>query len=150
MAERESRLTRWDPFGELGFRSFGSGLDRILQDLFGEPTRSPAALRPAVDVTETDDRYSITVEVPGVKKGDIHVDVHEGVLTIRGEKRSEREETKEKARLLERSYGAFSRSMLLPGDADGDRIEALFTDGVLQLTIPKRPEAKPKPIAIKG
>jgi HSP20 family protein len=146
---KQSRLTRWDPFGELALRGFSPGFDRMLEEFFASARPAPG-LQPALDVTETDDRYTISVEVPGVKRSDLSIDVHEGVLTLRGEKRSEREESKEKARVLERSYGAFSRSLLLPADGDAERIEARFADGVLQLTIPKRPEAKPKTIAIRG
>jgi HSP20 family protein len=135
---------------DLGFRGFAHGLDRLFQDFFGEAARAPVAIRPALDVTETDDRYTISVEVPGVKREDLSVDFHEGVLTVHGEKRSEREEGKERARVLERSFGAFTRAMRLPVDADADHIEARFADGVLKLSIPKRPEAKPKTIAIRG
>ncbi len=97
-----------------------------------------------------DDSYLISAEVPGVNKGNLTVEVHDRALTIRGEKKSEREETKDKARRLERSFGAFSRSFTLPADADDEKIAAQFDDGVLKLTIAKRPEAKPQQVAIRG
>jgi HSP20 family protein len=85
-----------------------------------------------------------------VKKGDLTLEVREGVLTLRGEKKEEREEGKDKGRRLERVFGAFSRSFTLPADANAERIEASFADGVLTITIPKKPEAKPSQVAIKG
>lgn len=152
---REKWLTRWDPFRELleswdpfregaiGPRRFG----RALEELLGEGARG---LRPPVDVTETDDCYVVTTEIPGVKKADVNVELEEGRLTIRGEKRSERDEHSESGRLLERTFGAFSRTMALPTDADPDKVRASYSDGVLRVEIQKRPEAKPKQVAIKG
>jgi HSP20 family protein len=156
MAEEETKqIARWDPFRDLaswepwaGFRE-GSRLARLMDEMFGERPRLGVTV-PAVDVTECDDHYLVTAEVPGVKREDLTLEIREGVLSLRGEKRSEREETKEKARLLERSYGAFSRSFSLPADADAEKISAKFEDGVLKVTIKKRPEAKPKAISIKS
>lgn len=76
--------------------------------------------------------------------------LHDGILTIRGEKKSERDERKEKRRYVERSYGSFNRSFRLPGDADATRLEASFKDGVLTISIPKTEEPKPKTIAVKA
>ena len=104
---------------------------------------------PALDVNETDDHYAITVELAGARKEDVTVECEEGVLTIRGEKKSEREEKKEQQRFVERRYGAFSRSFSLPRDADGEHIEATFENGVLTLTIPKSEAAKPRTVSIK-
>jgi HSP20 family protein len=155
MAEsKESKVARWDPFGELNVLRDPWGLPRLgslarwLEEAGGE--RGLGAIAPTVDVTESDERYLITAEVPGVKKGDLTLEIHEGVLTLRGEKKEEREETREKARRLERRYGAFSRSFTLPADADPAKIDATFADGVLKIAIPKRPEAKPAQVSIKG
>ncbi len=156
MAEkRESQLARWDPFADLDlfegrspFREFGS-LRRMMDEFLGERAR-PTLLAPTVDITESDDQYAVSAEVPGVKKDDLTLELQEGVLTIRGEKKQERDEKKEKGRRLERYYGAFSRSFSLPSDADSDKVDASFTDGVLNITIPKKPEAKPAQVAIKG
>jgi HSP20 family protein len=156
MAEREEkRVTRWDPFRDLleawePFRELRTSawpLGRVWEELAGERSR---ALRPAIDVTETDDAYVVTAEIPGVKKDDLGVEIEEGILVIRGEKRTERDETKERGRRLERVYGAFSRSMSLPADADPEKINASFTDGVLRIEIPKKPGTKPRHVAIKG
>jgi HSP20 family protein len=153
--EREKQIARWDPFRELleswdPFREVGLGpwrLGRVFDEILGERGR---AMRPPIDVTETDSSYVVTVEVPGVKKGDLSVELEEGVLTIRGEKKSERDETREKGRRLERFYGAFSRSLSLPADADPEKVAAAFTDGVLRVEVQKKPGTKPKQIAIKG
>jgi HSP20 family protein len=78
------------------------------------------------------------------------VELQEGVLTIRGEKTSEREEKNEQTRYVERCYGSFSRSLRLPPDADADRLDASFKDGVLAITVPKTEGPKPRTIAIKA
>jgi HSP20 family protein len=158
--ERETKgVARWDPFAELEawaplrdwpFREFGtSRLARMMEEAFGRPAR-PGQLVPAIDVSEDDGNYVVSAELPGVKKDDVTVECQDGVLTIRGEKKSEREEKKEKGRYLERSYGSFSRSFTLPSNADPDRIQAGFKDGVLTVTIAKTEETKPKVISIKS
>ncbi len=158
--EKESKgVARWDPFGELEaweplrdwpFRGFGapSRLARMMEEMFERPARR-GQLFPALDVTEDDGNYVFSVELPGAKKDDVSIECENKVLTIRGEKKSEREERKEKGRYLERSYGAFSRSFTLPPNADPDRIQASFKDGVLTVTIAKTEETKPKVISIK-
>lgn len=146
-------LGELDPWRSLlGDWPFASRLGRPWEDLLqASPWAGRAgALSPALDVHEDDDHYAITVELPGARKEDVHVELHEGVLTIRGEKTSEREEKKEKRRYVERSYGTFSRSLSLPPDADADRLDASFKDGVLSISIPKTEVAKPRTIAIKG
>jgi HSP20 family protein len=159
--EQETKaLTRWDPdpFGELEaftrrdpFRAFvGRGrLSRLMEEMFGDRPFARGELVPALDLHETDSEYVVTVELPGVRKEDVSVEVTEGVLTVRGEKKSEREEKKERSRWVERSYGSFSRSFTLPANATPDRIEASHKDGILTLRIGKREETKPKTIAIK-
>jgi HSP20 family protein len=154
--EKEKAIARWDPFADLGFPEWGGDFPRLgmlrrwLEEGLGESSRRLGVISPAVDITESDDRYTIKAEVPGVKKGDLALEVREGVLTLRGEKKEEREERKDKGRRLERVFGAFSRSFSLPSDANAERIEANFADGVLTIDIPKKPEAKPAQVAIKG
>ena len=155
-SSRQSRVVRWDPFGELrawsplrdwGF--FPSRLERLFAEL-EEPWGSRRDVwGPAVDIAETDDHYTVTVELPGAKKEDVAVDVEDGQLTIRGEKKSDREEKKEHRRYVERRFGSFSRSFSLPPNADPERLDAKFADGVLTLRIAKSEAAKPKTIAIK-
>jgi HSP20 family protein len=96
---------------------------------------------PAVDIAETDTAFRITAELPGMMKEDVDISVSQGRLTIKGEKREEREEKEKGYYLSERRYGTFQRSFQLPGQADADRIEAKFDNGVLTLTVPKSAEA---------
>jgi HSP20 family protein len=100
-------------------------------------------------VSETDDAYVVAAELPGAKPEDVTVELHEGVLTLRGEKRSERDERREHARYVERTFGSFSRSFTLPQNANPEKVDASFTEGVLTLRIPKREEAKPRTINIQ-
>jgi HSP20 family protein len=154
MAEKQE-IARWNPFADLeGLTAFGAFRDfprlpRILDEMFTAQNGGMPA-RFALDVTESDKEYAITAELPGVKKDDIAVECTNGVLEIRAEKKSEREEKKERGRVLERTYGSFSRSLRLPEDADLDQVKASFKDGLLRLEIAKRPEAKAKTIAIKS
>ncbi len=145
--KRENRSPGpWRPFGELeSWPSAFMGFPWRTGGLLGDwPWQDrPRALLPAMDVTENDEHYTITVELPGAGKDDVHVEVQDGVLTIRGEKKSEREEEREQRRYVERSYGSFSRSFQLPADADAAHLDASFKDGVLSITVPKTAEAKP-------
>ncbi len=156
MAEsRERSVTRRDPFADLAeWRPlfgplFGREGRSLLEDIWG---RSAAGrpLAPSVDVSEDDGNYVVTAELPGTKREDVTVELEDDVLTIRGEKRNEREEKKETRRFVERSYGTFSRSFTLPSNADAERVSASFKDGVLTVTIGKRPEAKPRVVDIKS
>lgn len=92
---------------------------------------------PASEAAHGDDAYTISVELPGVKLEDIDLSVHDGVLTLKGEKKSEREIKRENYYFSERQYGAFTRSFRLPGDADADALSADLKDGVLTITAPK-------------
>lgn len=135
------------------FGSFRREIDHLFDDFahgLGMPSLwdddgfgRDAFLAPRLDVAETDKAYEVTVELPGIEQKDLDVTVADGVLTIKGEKKAESED-KAKGRLhVERSYGAFQRSLSLPADADDGKIEAAFKNGVLKLTIAKAPEAKP-------
>ena len=149
-AKKEQReVAPWRPFAEWPFS--GRFLRSLGDDVFPWPwTPRGEAVLPAMDVRENDHHYAVTVELPGVRKEDVHVELDEGLLTIRGEKKSEREEKNEHCRYTERSYGSFSRSFRLPYDVDADRLDASFKDGVLSLTIPRTEQAKPRAIAIKS
>lgn len=133
----------WPGFGTLSRPDFfGNG------ELFGGAT----AMAPRVDVTEDDNAYEITAEMPGVEEKDVEITVKEDRLTLRGEKKSEKEEKKKDYHMTERSYGSFERSFRLPADVAAEKIQANFAKGVLTLTLPKTPEAKSKErkIAIKA
>jgi HSP20 family protein len=142
-------------------RGLSAGTSRALWTLEGrnpfrvssaiwDERRLAGTLESAVDVTENDNSYAITVELPGSKRDDVSVEVHGDVIEVRGEKRSEREEKDERRHVIERSYGSFSRSFSLPANADAERISASFKDGVLTIDIPKAQESKPKQVDIKG
>ena len=120
-------------------------MDRFLNE--AAPARPAERLMaPPIDVVESEEHYKVSIELPGVTKDDISIEVHEEVLSVRGEKRSQEEDSK--GRYLERSFGSFNRSFRLPADADADHVNAAFADGVLTIEIGKRAEAKPRTVAI--
>ena len=105
-------------------------------------------MRPAMDIEEDEGAITVRTELAGVKKDDVHLTLEDGVLTITGEKHSDRE-TKEKSyHLVERSFGSFTRSVQLPSGVDFEKAEASFEDGVLEVRVPKSEAAKPKKIEI--
>ena len=104
---------------------------------------------PAVDVAETPEQVTVKAEVPGLDPKEIDISLVGDLLTIKGEKKSEREETKENYHLVERSYGSFSRALRLPAAVDIDQIDAKYDQGVLTITCPKKEPVKPKAIEIK-
>ncbi len=107
------------------------------------------AWSPPVDISETEDALVLKLEVSGMDKKDINITVSEGVLTVAGEKKMERE-GKETWHCRERCYGSFSRSMCLPFDVDTDKVDATFKDGALKITLPRSEAAKAKHIEIKS
>ncbi|MEJ1157660.1 Hsp20/alpha crystallin family protein [Prosthecomicrobium sp. N25] len=133
-----------DPFKSLReeidqvFDSFGKGLPASLKAFAGPKF-------PAVDVAETAEALEVTAELPGVDEKDVDLTVTSDALTIRGEKKSEHEETDKNVHLVERSYGSFSRTVPLPFAADPKAVEATFRNGVLKIHVPKPAEAK-KPV----
>ena len=104
---------------------------------------------PRVDIAESDKAFEIKAEIPEVNKEDVKVTVHNGVLTIQGERKQEKEEKGKKFHRVERYYGSFTRSFTLPDNADETKISASFKDGVLNLQILKIEDVKPKSIEIK-
>lgn len=147
-----NQLTEWKPFREV--TRLRREMDRLWDDYFGPSRRAlrPAAEEwlPAVDVSEAADKVTIKAEIPGLEAKDIDISITGDMITIKGEKKSEREETKENYHLVERSYGSFSRTLRLPAAVDPDKVEASYKQGVLTITCPKKEEAQPKPIEIKA
>lgn len=138
-------LSKWDPFRDLG------DFQKRLASLFGGEGMSLASFEetdwhPAVDVAEDDDAFVITADLPEVKKEDAHVVVKEGVLTISGERKREKEEEdkKKKFHRVERSFGKYQRSFRVPDVVDPGAIKADFRDGVLTVRMPKGKEPEPK------
>lgn len=123
-------------------KSHTSGFWPSIYDPFRQMGQRVAEwLAPASEAAGNDNAYRIAVELPGVEEKDIHLSVEDGVVSLTGEKRTEREEKGETWFFSERQYGSFSRSFRLPPDAEGDKVDAHTKDGVLTITIPK---TKPK------
>ena len=148
VAPRSSLFSDLDPWR--GSDPFRSLFDRFFQEGPESWRQLQTFATPQVDITESADEYRVHAELPGVSKDDVTVELEHGTLTIRGEKKSQRDEKNEKGRRLECSYGAFSRSFSLPADVDADRISAKFKDGVLDVSIKRTAASKPKQVAIKG
>jgi HSP20 family protein len=146
-------ITTWDPFKEL------DDLQSRLATMFGRaPLRkngekqeamTVAEWAPLVDIAEDEKEYLIKAELPEVKKDDVKVTVQDGVLTISGERKYEKEEKGKKYHRVERAYGSFARSFTLPEDADADKVAGDFKDGVLKVHVPKSEKAKPKRVEVK-
>jgi HSP20 family protein len=133
-------------------RRLNSMLDDALGNwpTLGENGSVTSAWVPAVDVVENKEGVRILVELPGVKPEDVKLSVENGVLTIRGEKRSAYEEKTDRMHRYERQYGSFERTFALPSSVDVERIEARYDAGVLTVELPKAEKAKPKQIEIKA
>jgi HSP20 family protein len=132
----------FDDFEWMAWRSpFRRALLDVEPLLQGEPAWGKA---PAVDIADTATAYEITAELPGIDEKNIGVKFSDGTLTIRGEKREEKEEKKKDYHLSERHYGSFQRSFAVPAEVDAEKIEATFKNGVLTVTLPKTAEAQKK------
>lgn len=131
------------------FPDVPSRLGRAIDEMFG-PDAEGMGWSPAVDIVEQDGELKLTAELPGMKREDVKIEVNEGMLTIRGEKKAEREEKTANARLVERTYGAFERSFALPRSVEVDQIKAEFTDGVLTVHLPKIAKAVGRNVEITG
>jgi HSP20 family protein len=112
-------------------------------------SRPVSAFAPTFEVKETNESFVLKADLPGVAEKDLDVALHNGVLTVSGSRQAEERKDGESYALYERQYGSFSRSFALPDVADGERIEAALTSGVLTLTIAKKTAAKPRKISIK-
>ena len=145
-------LVRWDPFREL--EEVSDRLNRMFArpaaaGTNGKETMIVADWTPSVDISETEGEYQIKAEIPDVKKEDVKVTLEDGVLTIQGERKHEKEEKGKKFHRIERSYGSFVRTFSLPDVIDEEKVKADFKDGVLNLHLPKSEKAKPKAIEVK-
>jgi len=109
----------------------------------------PAPWSPAADVAEHDDKYVVSVELPGVNKEDVNITMQDNVLVIRGEKKQEKETKESDYRRFERSYGSFQRTFALPISVKTENIDAAYKDGILTVTLPKAEEAKPRQIDVR-
>ncbi|NOX89965.1 MAG: Hsp20/alpha crystallin family protein [Calditrichaeota bacterium] len=143
-------LVKWEPM--MGLARVNDIFDSMLEDFFSMDTRLSepvSSLIPLMNIEETKDAYKVSVELPGMEKDDIDIQIKDNVLTISGEKKEETKSEEGTFYRRERRYGKFSRSISLPGDVKVDNIEAEYKNGVLTLTLPKAEEAKPKKIEVK-
>ncbi|MDH4111887.1 MAG: Hsp20/alpha crystallin family protein [Actinomycetota bacterium] len=136
-------LTRWDPFRDL--KGVEAEFDRMVGQAF-----SKNAWVPALDIRETEDRFEVTVDLPGLRSQDVELTFEDGMLTVRGQREFSRDENEGQYHRIERSYGSFARSVRLPRVADSEHIEASFDNGVLSVLVPKREEAKARTIEVKA
>jgi len=143
-------ITRWKPFRDVV--SVQDEMNRLFEDIFGHrPARvhcTNGDWNPSVDVIEDQDSVVVKAEMPGMKKDDVKISVQDNVLTLKGEKKQEKEEKEADCHRIERSYGSFCRSFQLPTAVRTDKIKASYKDGVLSITLPKTEEVKPKEIPI--
>jgi len=144
-----TRFERFDPFADL--TTLRNQLDRLMARLNPEFQEEVLTTEwaPTADVVETADDIIIRVELPGMTEKDIKVEMENGVLTIRGERKLEREKTEKGYRHIERSYGKFVRTFTLPLNVDFNKITAAYNNGLLELFIPKKEEAKPRAIHVE-
>jgi HSP20 family protein len=141
-------ITRWDPFREV------VALQNRMNSLFGNlnnETENPlttASFVPAVDVYEDEKKVVLKLEVPGIEEKDLDVSVENHTLTVKGERKFEKEEKEENFHRIERRYGSFYRAFSLPSTVDTENIAAKYEAGVLKLELKKKPEAQPKQIKV--
>ena len=125
-------------------------MDQWLNRLFHDARRGGPAFEPSLDVEDDEKEVRIRVEIPGVGAKDLHVELHDRVLTIRGEKKDEHEGKDGGRQWSERVYGSFARRISVPAYVDAEKIQATYRDGILSLSLPKTEQAKPKQIEVKS
>lgn len=141
-------LQRWVPSNEIW--DLQDEMSRFFSGFFGPQEASTSSVwAPLVDIHEDKEAVTITAELPGLKRDDVKINIEEGTLTIRGERKFENETKKKNYFRIERSYGSFYRSFSLPSTVQADKVKANMKDGVLEIYIPKKEEAKPKEIEIQ-
>jgi len=144
-------ITRWDPFRDLSILQ--ERMNRVFEDAAGRGWKSdePAATTswsPAVDIYETDNEILVQAELPGVDRKDIALQLENNVLTLKGDRRFEKETNQENYHRIERSYGGFSRAFTIPAVVDEEKIRADYKDGILKIALPKKEQLKAKLIKI--
>jgi HSP20 family protein len=128
---------------------FTREIDRVFDAFFGQTDQGRRWV-PPMDLVEAEDHFVLKADLPGLAEGDVNIEVQDGTLTISGERKAEHEQREKGWYRIERSFGSFSRSLTLPDGVDPDKIEASFTDGVLEVHIPKPEERKPRRISISS
>lgn len=143
-------ITRWDPFQELNLIT--SRMNRLFQDTYGqgstEENLTATTFVPPVDIYEDEHNINLKVEVPGIDPKDVDIRMENNTLTVRGERKFEKEEKEENFHRVERRYGSFYRAFTLPNTVDADSVSADYDNGVLKIKLAKKAEAKPKQIKV--
>ncbi len=143
-------ITRWRPMRDMV--RFQDEMNRLFDDFFSplmtRPEWTEGVWSPSVDVSETKDNVVIKAEMPGMTKDDVRISIQNDTITLKGEKKQEKEQKDANYHRIERSYGSFCRSFTLPTAVKADKIKATYQDGILNVTLPKTEEVKPKEIPI--
>jgi HSP20 family protein len=128
---------------------FTREIDRVFDAFFGQTDQGRRWV-PPIDLVEADDHFVLEADLPGLSEGDVNIEVQDGTLTISGERQAEHKQREKGWYRIERAFGSFNRSLTLPDGVDPDRIEASFSNGVLEVRIPKPEERKPRRISISS
>ncbi len=143
-------IIRWDPFRDL--ITLREKMNRLFEEVFtsrGEERELVGGTwTPSVDIYETENALVLTAELPGIDEDDVEIKIEDNTLTLKGERKLEKETKEENYHRIERSYGSFYRSFTLPHYIDQDKIEAIHENGVLKITMPKKPELKPRKVKV--
>ncbi len=143
-------IIRWDPFRDM--ITLRERMNRLFEDFFAsrgeEQDLLAGSWTPSVDIYETEHEVVLTAELPGMDEKDIDIKVEDNTLTISGERRLEKEIKEENYHRIERAYGSFCRSFTLPNYVDQDKISAEYDNGILKITMPKKPELKPRKVKV--
>ncbi len=141
-----TKFERWDPFDEL--TTLRGSMDRLWARMANEDQPPLANWMPTSDVIESNDEILVKAELPGIDEKDVDVQIENGVLTIKGERKAEKEEEEKNFRRIERSYGSFLRTFTLPTNVEPEKITATFVNGLLEVHLPKKESAKPRAIKV--
>ena len=140
-------ITRWDPFREVvALQNRVNSLFREMNE--GDSPLTAASFVPAVDIYEDPKKVVLKLEVPGIEEKDLDVRVENNTLTVKGERKFEKEEKEENFHRIERRYGTFYRAFTLPSTVDTEHVQANYQNGILKLELSKKPEAQPKQIKV--
>ena len=140
-------ITRWDPFREVA--ALQNRVNSLFRDFSeGESSMTTTNFIPAVDIYEDEKKVVLKLEVPGIQEKDLDVSVENNTLTVKGERKFEKEEKEENFHRIERRYGSFFRAFTLPTSVETENIDAKYENGVLRLELKKKPEAQPKQIKV--
>jgi len=143
-------IIRWDPFKDLV--TLREKMNRLFEETFTgrgeEKDLISGTWTPSVDIYETENALVLTAEVPGIKGDDIEIKIEDNTLILQGQRKFEKETKEENYHRIERSYGSFYRSFTLPNSVDQDKIQAEHENGILKITMPKKPELKPKKVKV--